>query len=87
MMILMLSAWTVGRRSLLLSLNSATKRRLSWVLCRLLVQRTVLWSAFMMWERGYDSDMPMKLMYKYYKDEKNDAEVERRMRWEDDDGT
>lgn len=44
------------------------------------------WCEFMMWERGYNSDMPMKLMYKYYKDEKNDAEVERRMRWEDDDG-
>lgn len=44
------------------------------------------WCEFMMWERGYNSDMPMKLMYKYCKDEKNDAEVERRMRWEDDDG-
>lgn len=45
------------------------------------------WCEFMMWERGYESDMPMKLLYKYYNDEKNDAEVERRMNWEDDDGT
>ena len=44
------------------------------------------WCEFMMWERGYDTDMPMQLAYKYYADEKNDAEVERRMYlWKEDD--
>ena len=38
------------------------------------------WCEFMMWDRGHNSDMPMLLEYKYYIDEENDAEVERRMR-------
>lgn len=39
------------------------------------------WCEYMMWDRGYNTDMPMELLYKYYKDDKNDAEFERRKKW------
>lgn len=37
------------------------------------------WCEYLMWEPAKDSHYPMKLMYKYYNDPENDAEVERRM--------
>ena len=41
------------------------------------------WCEFMMWDRAKDSNYPMTLAYKYFNDEENDQEVERRMnyRW------
>lgn len=39
------------------------------------------WCEYLMWEPAKDSHYPMKLMYKYYNDPENDAEVERRMNW------
>lgn len=39
------------------------------------------WCEYLMWERVKNSDYPMMLGYKYYADEENDAEVERRMRY------
>lgn len=36
------------------------------------------WCEFMMWDYGHESDMPMLLLHKYFKDEVNDAEVEHR---------
>lgn len=42
------------------------------------------WCEYLMWEcaRGYD--YPMKLAYKYFNDPENDAEVERRIKWRDE---
>lgn len=37
-----------------------------------------MWCEYLMWDRAKDSEYPMKLMYKYYDDPENDAEVERR---------
>lgn len=39
------------------------------------------WCEFMMWDRAKDSDYPMTLAYKYFNDEENDQEVERRMNY------
>lgn len=39
------------------------------------------WTEFMMFEKAKDSDYPMMLAYKYFSDEENDKEVERRMNW------
>lgn len=39
------------------------------------------WCEYLMWEPAKDSRYPMKLMYKYYNDPENDAEMERRMEW------
>lgn len=39
------------------------------------------WTEFMMFEKAKDSDYPMMLAYKYFGDEENDIEVERRMNW------
>lgn len=39
------------------------------------------WTEFMMFEKEKDSDYPMMLAYKYFSDEENDKEVERRMNW------
>jgi len=41
------------------------------------------WCEYLMWDRGKGMDMPMMLAYKYYADDENDAEVERRMIYED----
>lgn len=40
------------------------------------------WCEFMMWDRAKNSSYPMALQYKYYNDEENDKEVERRLRYE-----
>lgn len=40
------------------------------------------WCEFMMWDRAKNSSYPMTLQYKYYNDEENDKEVERRLRYE-----
>ena len=40
------------------------------------------WCEYLMWERAKDYDYPMKLAYKYFADKDNDAEVERRIRYE-----
>lgn len=37
-----------------------------------------MWAEYLLWDKAKDSDYPMKLMYKYYNDPENDAEVERR---------
>jgi len=42
----------------------------------------VNWTEFMMWDRAKDSNYPMLLAYKYFNDEDNDEEVERRMKYE-----
>ena len=39
------------------------------------------WCEFMMWDRAKNSDYPMLLAYKYFADEENDEEVERRMNY------
>lgn len=36
----------------------------------------------MLYPRAKDSDYPMMLAYKYFNDEENDKEVERRMKYE-----
>lgn len=40
------------------------------------------WSEYLMWDRAKNSDYPMLLGYKYFIDEENDKEVERRMEYE-----
>lgn len=37
------------------------------------------WCEYLMWNRAKNSDYPMLLAYKYFDDEENDKEVERRM--------
>ena len=37
------------------------------------------WCEYLMWDRAKDSDYPMILGYKYFADEENDKEVERRL--------
>ena len=39
------------------------------------------WCEFMMWDNAKDSNYPMMLAYKYFNDEENDREVERRMNY------
>lgn len=39
------------------------------------------WTEFMMFEKAKDSDYPMMLAYKYFDDEENNKEVERRKTW------
>ena len=39
------------------------------------------WCEHLMWDRVKNSDYPMLLAYKYFSDEENDAEVERRMKY------
>ena len=45
--------------------------------------REPTWCEYLMWDKAKGSDMPMMLAYKYYADEENDAEVERRMGYDD----
>lgn len=40
------------------------------------------WAEYLMWDSAKDCRYPLKLMYKYYNDPENDAEVERRRAWE-----
>ena len=42
------------------------------------------WCEYLMWDRAKNSDYPMGLMYKYYADEENDTEWERRQKWRDE---
>lgn len=42
------------------------------------------WCEYLMWDRAKNSDYPMMLVYKYFADEENDKEVERRMRYMND---
>lgn len=42
----------------------------------------VNWTEFMMWDRAKDSSYPMMLAYKYFNDEENDREVERRLKYQ-----
>ena len=42
----------------------------------------VNWCEYMLYPRAKDSDYPMMLAYKYFNDEENDKEVERRMKYE-----
>lgn len=37
------------------------------------------WCEYLMWDCGKDTSWPMMLEYKYFRNEKNDAEVERRL--------
>lgn len=39
------------------------------------------WTEYLMWDRAKDSDYPIKLAYKYFNDEENDNEIERRKAW------
>lgn len=39
------------------------------------------WCEYLMWDHARDSELPMMLKRKYYADENNDAEVERRARY------
>ena len=43
------------------------------------------WAEYLLYETAKDSRYPMKLMYKYYNDEENDAEYERRQQYERED--
>lgn len=40
------------------------------------------WCEYLLWDRAKNSDYPMLLGYKYFADEENDKEVERRMKYE-----
>ena len=40
------------------------------------------WCEYLMWDQAKNSMYPMKLGYKYFKDEENDQEVERRLAYE-----
>ena len=40
------------------------------------------WCEYLMWDRAKDYDYPMMLAYKYFADKDNDAEVERRIKYE-----
>lgn len=40
------------------------------------------WCEYLMWDKAKDTDLPAVLAYKYYADEENDAEVERRMSYD-----
>ena len=40
------------------------------------------WCEYLMWDRAPHSAYPITLMYKYYTDPENDAEVQRRMQYE-----
>lgn len=42
------------------------------------------WCEYLMWDRAKDSRFPMMLGYKYFNDEENDKEVERRIRYMND---
>lgn len=42
----------------------------------------VNWCEYMLYPRAKDSDYPMMLAYKYFNDEENDKEVERRIKYE-----
>lgn len=42
----------------------------------------VNWCEYMLYPRAKNSDYPMMLAYKYFNDEENDREVERRMKYE-----
>lgn len=44
------------------------------------------WCEFMMWNRAKESDYPMMLAYKYFDDPENDAEVERRIKYDQEEG-
>ena len=39
------------------------------------------WCEYLLWDRAKNSDYPMLLAYKYFADEENDEEVERRMNY------
>lgn len=39
------------------------------------------WCEYLMWDRAKDSEMPILLKYKYFKDEENDREAERRINY------
>lgn len=39
------------------------------------------WCEYLMWDSAKDSWYPMTLLYKYYNDPENDAEVERRLKY------
>lgn len=43
------------------------------------------WCEYLMWERAKGFSLPMMLEYKYYRNSKNDAEVERRRRYQESD--
>lgn len=42
------------------------------------------WCEYLMWDRMKDGLYPMKLAYKYFDDEENDKEVERRLKYENE---
>ncbi len=42
------------------------------------------WCEYLMWDRAKDSMFSMVLRYKYFNDEENDKEVERRIRYMND---
>lgn len=42
------------------------------------------WCEYLMWDRAKGSMFPMILGYKYFNDEKNDKEVERRIKYMND---
>lgn len=39
------------------------------------------WCEYLMWDRAKNSDFPMILQYKYFRDEENDKELERRINY------
>lgn len=43
------------------------------------------WCEYLMWDRGKNTMWPMALEYKYFQNEKNDAEFERRKEWDKED--
>ena len=44
-------------------------------------EESMNWCEYLMWEQGINTNMPMKLEYKYYKNEENDKEVKKRRKY------
>ena len=42
-------------------------------------EESMNWCEYLMWEQGINTNMPMKLEYKYYKNEENDKEVKKKI--------
>ena len=41
------------------------------------------WCEYLMWDRAKDSNLPVLLEYKYYANEENDKEAERRIHYDE----
>lgn len=56
---------------------------LIYIACQTIKYKEPNWCEFLMWESAKDSRYPMMLGYKYFRDEENDEEVQRRIKYQD----